>query len=444
MLSGNTLVVATAIDNYQTFVNSVRNYSPPTQADVLLEFYLDSDESFKKVQSITRKRIKDLINSRSLFIMPDPLENICLITRRNQNIFKIKKKQNLGVSIKGVCPHPNREREDDQYILRPYIQSYHEYDSLLFAGNTSTRNVNNNKNEGLPFSTDSLKIKENKLTSRTKSQNITVRKQSENLKIRIATSLTRGQTRYTPSETSGVNAIRKVPFNVYNNKMSFKSEKILAKVTNQESRPTKTNNISIMSENRLAVLTKPADDPSKQSSKSPPKFKLVWKESEYSACKRSDVSVSSNNTTRQIKSKQNTSIGIDLKDIKKPFLRKSHKSVFKTKEKTVALRSRLQSETTNYPVSNVSSIVMCQSIDKMVSSNVVSSDGEDIFVCSQIITKISSSKNRPTSLRRILIDPIKRRTDVDNLCKNLDLDFAHSFTLKQNTIESLCSRNQKS
>lgn len=109
MKHNNTLVVVKNIHDYNRFLVSVKDFKPSKHQDTFLEF-AQEEENLSEMTPLPRSRLKDLVNTRSLFMLPDPAESISFITRKGRLNFKIRSKSNSGFSMEDLQLHKNNSR----------------------------------------------------------------------------------------------------------------------------------------------------------------------------------------------------------------------------------------------------------------------------------------------------------------------------------------------
>lgn len=98
MITGGTIVVAFEISNYHEFLTSLKKFKPSKERDVFLE-YSSSGDDFTRLVALSRNKLKELMVTRSLFLMPDPKDSFCFITRKGSFNFKISKSRANNIEL---------------------------------------------------------------------------------------------------------------------------------------------------------------------------------------------------------------------------------------------------------------------------------------------------------------------------------------------------------
>lgn len=461
MLAGNTIVVAASVDNFKLFLSSVQRYAPSAQPEVILEFADPEDEALKKVNSLTRRRLKDVLSSRSLFLLPDPLESKCFINRRAQNIFKIKKKQsttNPNRSSTSTCKLESLVDSPLKAGQKVTKKALKECFSPLLVGSSHSSGF---KVKRKPTASESAEVSLfEDVAPESSIFSSRIRQKSSDVRVQTAICVTRAHSKTLPSNETSALEIQDEPPGAESKlarvvRLNKSCQKLLSTT---ELCPEKTK-LPFKSEMYLIQPSKFPQEHKENRSIEISKQKVVFRfaipqnppRSQIS--NRSEVSISSQDTLHCRPSNQNPSIILDADDIdgssikRKLAMRRSHIPIVRESDRSSALRSSLAS-TSKFYLKESSPKLSSRSGDKKEGKDGTSSGHEEAEIDSQIMSKMSelcSAKNQKTSgsLRRILIDPIRKQSVVEHLSKDLISEFKYSSSRKEKQSDSLTSLSQK-
>lgn len=431
MLANNSLVVAHSIDNYQVFLASVQRYLPSAQTDVVYEYVNNEDEKLKKINSLTRKRLKDVVSSRSLFLLPDPIETKCFITKKNQSIFKIKKKQpttpvqpSKSSKIESIMSNPTKPGTSRaKSKLKDGISS-------LARGSTPSRSFKIKRRNGSLSAEVSLleEIPQNHVLNPEK-----IKAKNIRFSITSPTCITRENSKSMPSKTTLIelaeiqSKLQETEKKVKIVRLNKSCQKLTSPRQAYHDKPIQPfkSEECIFEFNKLTLKPDSQDDNCQGNDK----IKLLFASFQLTtseASNRSVASVSSQETSHLRKSNQNPSIILDLEEersVQQEVLRKSHQPVIRQTDRSNAVYRSLASSS-KFQVVHPSPKAMSRSGEKKEEEDHECSDQEELEIDSQLMSRYSelrsATKKKTTgSLRRILIDPIRKNSVVEHLSREL-------------------------